>query len=128
MNVRYSESDTSTRTPIPGPSEDKLKGVSNSGPKNQKKSRHFSKKEKQQIGEPKPGPSGVRKCGPTATTTENESKKPKRFISPIKFPDKTPTKSNEEVPLSKLAPRVIIPPPILDLREDLNLRPASSKP
>ena len=128
MNVRYSESDTSTRTPIPGPSEDKLKGVSNSGPKNQKKSRHFSKKEKQQIGEPKPGPSGVRKCEPTATTTKSKAKKPKKFISPIKFPDKTPTKINEEVPLSKLTPRIIKPPPILDLRENLDSRPASSEP
>ena len=55
-------------------------------------------------------------------------KKPKKFISPIKFPDKTPIKINEEVPLSKLTPRIIIPPPILDLRENLDLRPASSEP
>ena len=128
MKVRYSESDTPTRTPIPGLSEARLKGDPNSGPKNQKKGRHISRKEKHHTREPKPGPSGARNCGPTATTTKSESKKPKRVISPIKFPDKTPTKSNEEVPLSKLAPRVLIPPPILDLREDLNLRPSSSKP
>ena len=128
MNVRYSESDTPTRASKPGLSEAEAKGDPNSGPKNKKKGRHFSGKERQKISDPKPGPSGARKCGPTATTTKSEPKKPKRVISPIKFPDKTPTKSNEEMPLSKLAPRVLIPPPILDLREDLNLRPASSKP
>ena len=127
MNVRYSESDTPTRTPISGPLEARLRGDPSLGPKNQKKGQHFSRREKH-TREPKPGPSGARKSGPTATTTKGESKKPKRVISPIKFPDKTPTKSDEEVPLSKLAPRVLIPPPILDLRKDLNLRPASSKP
>ena len=34
INVRYSESDTSIRTPKPGPSEDELKGDSKSGPDN----------------------------------------------------------------------------------------------
>ena len=98
-NVRYSESDTPTRTPISGPLEARLRGDPNSGPQNQKKGQHFSRREKH-TREPKPGPSGARKSGPTATTTKGESKKPKRVISPIKFPDKTPTKSEEEVPLS----------------------------
>ena len=128
INVRYSESDTSIRTPIPGPSEDELKGDSNSGPDSQTKSRQLTKKEQPQISDPKPGPSGVRKCGPTATTTQSNAKKPKKFISPIKFPDQTPIKINEEVPLSKLTPRIIKPPPILDLRENLDSRPASSEP
>ena len=126
-NVRYSESDTPTRTPISGPLEARLRGDSSSGPKNQKKGQHSSRREKHSR-EPKPGPSGARKSRQTATTIKSESKKPKRIISPIKFPDKTPTKSEEEVPLSKLSPRVLTPPPKLDLREELNLRPASSKP
>ena len=40
-----------------------------------------------------------------------EPKKPKRVISPIKGPDKTPNKSTEDTPLT----RVLIPPPKLDL-------------
>ena len=125
MNVRYSESDTPTRSSKPDPN-----GDPNSVPKNRnkKKGRQISGKERHKIGEPKSGPSGARKYGPTATTTKSEPKKLKRVISPIKGPDKTPNKSNEEMPLSKLAPRVLIPPPRLDLREDLNLRPTSSKP
>ena len=41
---------------------------------------------------------------------------------------KTPIKINEEVPLSKLTPRIIKPPAILDLRERLDAVPASSEP
>ena len=128
INVRYSESDTSIRTPKPGPSKDELKGDSNSGPDNQMKSWQLTKKEQRLIRDPKPGQSGVRKCGPTATPTKSKSKEPKKFISPIKFPEKTPIKINEEVPLSKLTPRIIKPPAILDLRENLNVKPASSEP
>merc|ERR1712051_755685 len=56
INVRYSESDTSIRTPKLGPSEDELGG------------------------DPKPGPSGINKCGPPAKSKAKESKK---FILPI---------------------------------------------
>ena len=43
-NVRYSESDTPTRTPISGPLEARLRGDPSSGPKNQKKGQHFSRR------------------------------------------------------------------------------------
>ena len=99
INVRYSESYTSIGTPKPGPSEDELKGDSKSGPDNQMKKRQLTKEEQQLIRDPKPGPSGIRKCGPTATPTKSKAKESKKFISPIKFPEKTPTKINEEVPL-----------------------------
>ena len=101
MNVRYSESDTSIRTPKLDPSEDKLGG------------------------DPKPGPSVTNKYEPPA---KSKAKEPKKFISPIKFPEKTPIKKNEEVPLSKLKPRIIKPPAIQDLREKLDAEPASSEP
>ena len=124
-NVRYSESDTPTRASKPDPN-----GDPGSVPKNKikKKSRQIDGKDRHKIEGPESGPSGTRKHGPTTSTTKSEPKKLKRVISPIKGPDKTPNKSTEEMPLSKLAPRVLIPPPRLDLREDLNLRPTSSKP
>ena len=101
MNVRYSESDTLIRTPKLDPSEDELGG------------------------DPKPGPSGTNKCGPPAKSKAKESKK---FILLIKFPEKTPIKKNEEVPLSKLTPRIVKPPAKLDLRERQDAMPASSEP
>ena len=87
--------------------------------------RQLTKKEQQQSKDPKPGPSGISKCGPLAKSKAKESKK---FILPIKFPEKTPIKKNEEVPLSKLTPRIIKPPAIQDLREKLDAEPASSEP
>ena len=100
-NVRYSESDTPIRTPNPEPSEE------------------------EQGGEPKPGPSGTNKYGPPA---KSKAKEPKKYISPIKFPEKTPVKRKEEVPLYKMKPRVIKPPAIQDLRDKLAAETASSKP
>ena len=67
---------------------------------------------------PKPGPSGTRETGPPAAPMKNragETKKKKKHISPIKYPENTPMKNNEEVPLSKLTPRRIRPPVRMDL-------------
>ena len=67
-NVRYSESDSSVRVPIPGPS-------------------------------------GTRETGPPAAPMKNKAKevrKKKKEISPIKYPENTPKKNREDVPLSKL--------------------------
>ena len=125
MNVRYSESDTPTRTPKLDPSEDELGGDLISGPDNQMKRRQLTKKEQQLTKDPKPGTSGTSKCGPPAKSKAKESKK---FISPINYPKKTPKKKNEEVPLSKLTPRTIKPLAIQDLREKLDAEPASSEP
>ena len=98
-SVRYSKSDTQTSTTIPGPIE---------------KGRQIPKKDNHQTREPIPGSSGAKKCGPLA----NEYKKPKKIISPIKCTEKTPTKPKEEMPLSKLAPRVPTPrPPTKDLHK-----------
>ena len=92
------------------------------------KRRQLTKKDHQLIRDPKPGPSGIRGCGPPATPMKSKTKKSKKFISPIKFPEKSPIKKNEEVPLSKLTPRIIKPPAILDARERLDAVPASSEP
>ena len=120
--MRFSESDTSIRTPKPGPPADELGRDPKSGPINQIKKRQLTKQD------PKPGPSGTRKCGPPVTPMKSKAKKSKKFISPIKFPGKSPIKKNEEVPLSKLTPRTIKPPAILDAQERLNAVPASSEP
>ena len=141
MNVRYSESDTPTRATDPDP-----EGDPDSAPKSKakKKSHRFLttdeagnvvnaerndsppasekyRKNQQLLREIKKDQDQVRQ-------QKSEPKKPKRVISPIKGPDKTPNKSTEDTPLSKLASRVLIPPPRLDLRDNLNLRPTSSKP
>ena len=127
-NVRFSEPETLKRTPIPGYPEDGQTSDSSSGPKSQKRTRHSSRKDKLSR-VPKPGPSEDKESIQMANKTKSESKRPKRNISPIKFPDKTPTKSEEEMPpLSRLSSRGMIPLPKTDLREELNLRPPSSKP
>ena len=93
-NVRYSESDSSVRVPIPGPS-------------------------------------GIRETGPLAAPRKNKSKevrKKKKEISPIKYPENTPKKNDEDVPLSKLTPKRVRPPVKQDLRARLDAVPASSEP
>ena len=99
-----------------------------SRPENPMRRRQLTKKEQQLIRAPKPGPSGIRKSGPPAAPTKGRAKETKKYISPIKFPEKTPVKKNEEVPLSKLTPRIIKPPAQLDLRARLDVAPASSVP
>ena len=118
-NVRFSEPETPKRTPIPGHPEDGQTSDSSLGPKNHKRTRHISRKDKLPRA-PKPGPPGDK---------ESEPIRPKRIISPIKFPEKTPTKSVKEMPpLSRLPSRGMTPLPKTDLREELNLKPPSSKP
>ena len=94
MNIRYSESDSSTRAP-------------------------------------KPGTSGTRETSPPAAPVKNkakETKEKKKLISPIKFPNNTPVKNSEDVPLSMLTPRRIRPPARLNLQTRLEEAPASTVP
>ena len=99
-------------------SEDEPTNVS-SAPKSHKRTRHISRKDKH---------SRATKASPSGDK-DSEPKRPKRIISPIKFPDKTPTKSEKEMPpLSRLPSRGMTPLPTSDLRQELNLRPPSSKP
>ena len=129
INVRYSESDTSIRTPKPGPSEDELKGDLKSRPDNQTKRRRLTKRDQQQqIRNPKPGTSGTRWSGPPATPKKINIKKSKKFISTIKFPVNSPIKKNDEESLSKLTPRTTKPSAIMDARERLDAVPASMEP
>ena len=105
-NVRFSESDTATRTPKPSPQKDKsgptnIKNEPRPGPSGIKN-------------EPKPGPSGTGKCGPPVAPLKSKDKKHKLPISPIKFPGNSPTKNSEDVPLSKLIKGSIKPPAISD--------------
>ena len=142
MNVRYSESDNSVRDPKYGYSEDERAEAKKSGAENSKERRQLTEKEKQLIRNPKPGPSGIRKTGTHAANktkeekykqitkeAENKAQEQRGKVknhSPIKYPKNTPVKNNEEVPLSKLAPRKITPPRILDLRNRLDAAPESS--
>ena len=100
QNVRFSESDTTTRTPKQSPQKDK----------------------------PKPGPSGTGKLGPPEAPHKSMDKEHKMPISPIKFPGNSPSKNSEDVPLSKLIKGTIKPQNISDARERLNAVPASSVP
>ena len=119
-NVRFSEPETLQRTSIPEHRKEGQTGDSSSGTKNVKRTQHSSKRDKPPRS-PKPGPSENKDEG----KIKNEPKRPKRNISPIKLPDRTPTKSEDEMqPLSRLSSRGLIP----DLREELNQRPPSSKP
>ena len=117
---RNKESETSDSSESNAESEDKQsKGKSSneiSTPNNQKKTQQTSESEIQPGGM-KPSPSKGEDNGP---------KKLKKIISPIKYPEKTPTKSEKEMPpLSRLPSRGM---PRSDLREELNLKPPNSKP
>ena len=104
---------------------------SSTEPDSSMRRRRLTQEERQLIRAPKPGPSGIRKTGPPAAPMKNrakDAKKNTKVISPIKYPEKPPVKTNEEVPLSKLTPRRIKPPVKLDLRTRLDAAPASSEP
>ena len=77
--------------------------------------------------DPQPGPSGIRKSGPPRAPMKNTKGKGK-YRSPIKYPTDTPVKNKEEVPLSKLIPRNIKPPSVMDLRNRIEGAPVSPEP
>ena len=111
--VRFSESDTTSGAPKPGPPVTVPRGNPKSGP-----TVHIK-------GDPKPGPSGTGKYGPTIAKNKRKHKKHTKVISPIKFPGNSPVKNDEDVPLSRLTQNPTKRP---DARDRLNTMPHSSEP
>ena len=111
--VRFSESETTSRTPRPGTPVTEPKSNPRSGT-----TEHIK-------GDPKPGPSGTKLCGPSMAKKKRVHKKHTKPISPIKFPGNSPVKNDEDVPLSRLTQKSLKRP---EARDRLNSMPRSTKP